>query len=235
MKRLFLTLLCLLIFCGIADARMLQGIAGSVTASCADTSCSGFLVCQNFEGTGYDNSETWAESCGSGATCDEDYTSSPLRGSQSYKFTTGTSGSSVYVNFTEQDEVYFHIKFSIDNDSGSDLIQIGAGATSLFLIGYSSGTNKLVYNSATLSSVTISTGTVYHLWGYYKKGTGSDEINRAWLSTTTTKPGLVDYEIINGTSTGQASRISLKDSGNATSATFDQVLVSTTSIGDVCD
>lgn len=38
MKRLFLTLLCLLTFCGIADARMLQGIAGAVTAaSCGIT------------------------------------------------------------------------------------------------------------------------------------------------------------------------------------------------------
>lgn len=33
MKRLFLTLLCLLIFCGIADARMLQGVAGAVVSS----------------------------------------------------------------------------------------------------------------------------------------------------------------------------------------------------------
>lgn len=203
-------------------------------ASCADSSCTGFLTCQNFEGTGYDNSESWTESCGAGATCDEDSTASPLRGSQSYKFTSGTGDSYIYHAITASDEIYFFARVNIANDASGYLITIQNNTTTVFTVGYNAGNNKFIYNGATLGHECL-TGTTYYIWGYYKKGTGSDEINRAWVGTTTTKPASTDYEITNGTSTAQANRIYNYDSANGAGATFDQVLVSTTAIGDVCN
>lgn len=41
-----------------------------------------YLLNQNFEGTGYDNSESWTETL-DGGTVDEDYTTTVLAGSQS--------------------------------------------------------------------------------------------------------------------------------------------------------
>ena len=218
-----------------------DGIKAVITAkksggagSCADSSCSGFLVCQNFEGTGYDNSESWTESCGSGATCDEDYSASPLRGAQSYKFTTGTSNSNVTIDYSAIDEVYFFVRLTIENDQTGTIFIIRSTNTNLFTIGYSSGLNSLVYNGAT-GGAAVTLGTTYYIWGYYTKGTGANEINRAWVSTTSTKPETADYEITNGSNTEQANRGLLYDSANGTGSRFDQVLISTTEIGDVCE
>ena len=240
MKRLLLLLLLLPSLAWGSDlgqeyARMNPYIlgAGGSAAACADSSCTGFLVCQNFEGTGYDNSESWTESCGAGATCDEDSTSSPLRGSQSYLYTSGTGASDVYKSFTESDEIYFFVRFSIANDAVSNIIIIKSNETILFTVGYSPVSKKIAYNWTFGSAVSL--GTTYYLWGYYKKGTGEDEINRAWISTTPTKPGSVDYELTTGVSTGQANRIVLYDSASGAGGKFDQVLVKTTEIGDVCE
>ena len=48
--------------------------------ACADSSCTGFEVCQNFEGTGYDNSESWTT--WNGTPAEDDTTATLLRGSQ---------------------------------------------------------------------------------------------------------------------------------------------------------
>lgn len=238
MRKLLLILLLLLlplnVFALCPAIQSVVAIGEEAGASCADSSCTGFLACQNFEGTGYDNSESWTESCGTGATCDEDSTASPLRGTQSYQFTTGTGDSYAYKSITASDEIYFFARIKVANDASGLLIKIQNGSTSVFTIGYNAGNNKFIYNAATLGHECL-TGTVYYVWGYYKKGTGSDEINRAWVSTTLTKPASVDYEITDGTSTAQADRFYIYDTAAGTGAGFDQVLVKTTSIGDVCE
>lgn len=173
---------------------------GTGGVSCADSSCTGFEICQNFETetTGYDNSESWTESCGTGATCTEAYTTDPLRGSQSYYFSSGTEVSSVYKAITAGSEYYGMVKVNIDTDNTQDLFGLYSNAVGKLLIGYNSY-NKLqvTYDSlaACGSNDTFNPGTTYYIWFYYKSASaspGGDGIYRVWVSTTTTKHSIAD-------------------------------------------
>lgn len=190
--------------------------------------CGSTLVCQNFEGTGYDNSESWTESCTS-ATCDEDYATSPapLRGSQSLLMDAGDGASSTYVAFTAQDEISGHFMIRVGADTGGTLMSIKNGTTTLFYIGYNSGGNKYIANAATLGATGFTVPETHYVWFHYKKGTGADEINKWWYSTTRTFPGngSEDISISDGASTAQADRIYLQDSIGGPTAIFDQLIV----------
>jgi hypothetical protein len=245
MKRLLFVLIFLLIS-SVTEARMACGTYGgkTATATCADSSCSGFDVCQNFEGAGYDNSESWTETCGTGATCDEDYTTSPLRGSQSYYYNAGTGASTLYKTITTRSEYYGFIKVNKISDITTNiLVALGANAVNKFYIGYTTTNDKisLTYDSATVCGGTDSfdTGTTYYLWFYYKSASaspGSDGVYRIWLSTTPTKPASPLCESTTQTTvTTTINRLYLNAAANTGETKFDQVLLSPTEIGDVCE
>jgi hypothetical protein len=221
MKKLTLFLILLLLPC-LAEARMPMAVVGSGEIA---NECDNTLVCQNFEGTGYDHSESWTEAvtCATTSTCDEDYTGTVLRGAQSLLMDYGVSEASTYVGFTANDEISGHLMLRVLTDTTGILIKISNNTASLFTIGYHS--NNKYYDGTNLGATSFTVPVTHYCWFYYKKGTGADEINRWWFSTTRTFPGgTPDIEVTNGTSTAQANRIYLGDFSNS-SAIFDQVII----------
>jgi hypothetical protein len=76
-------------------------------AAAGGDECAGYLICQNFEGTGYDHSETWTP----GGTPDPDYTGVILRGTQSLRLP--ASASATGPTFAGQDTIWAFVRFRI--------------------------------------------------------------------------------------------------------------------------
>ena len=226
MRKLSIILLILLFA---IQANALTTVSGRPCPGGTANECDSTLVCQNFEGTGYDNSESWTEAC-TGAVCDEDYATSPapLRGSQSLLLDPDTGASSTYVSFTAQDEVSGHFMLRLQGDVGTTLMYLRDGsATTMFYMGYNSANNKYIANGATLGATSFTAPETHYVWFYYKKGTGADEINKWWYSTSRTFPGdgSEDISISNGANTEQANRLYLNSSLGSQISHFDQVVV----------
>ncbi len=198
--------------------------AASGVSAAAASECTGYVVCQNWEGVGEDNSESWTVVSGG---INEDYTTapSPLRGSQSVSVI--YSGAIAYYDspaFTNADEVWGHTLFNTsDNltDFGSDIIRV-YNSVGTKVMGVSIGTdNKLIISNGTLNSsagaTVLSQSTTYRIWFYYKKGTGSNGISTLWLdlaSNGTSRPGSSEATKTNGNATTQADHAGLVNGNN---------------------
>jgi hypothetical protein len=229
-----LLLILLLVFLPCARAgtgSVLTTLGG--TAGSADE-CASTLVCQNFEGTGYDNSETWTEDLGTGGAIDEDYTSTVLRGSQSLSVDAGTSTASTCVSFTASDEISGYLRLRVLSDSSSAVLVLYYNATPHMTIGYNAGNNKYIMDGTNLGATSFTVPVTHYAWFHWKKGTGADEINRWWFSSSSrTWPGdgNEDINITNGASTAQVNKLCLQDSGNGPVTIFDQVVAKTGTTG----
>lgn len=200
--------------------------------------CANLLICQNFEGTGYDNSESWSETIGTGGIVDEDDTTATvLRGSQQLKIYGGNAGqnSFTYASFAGQDTVYGHFMykptdatpsgttdvFLIEDSGGTALLKLTLGTDGKFVLYH--GTKTCNGNTA------LSDGTAYHLWVKYTKGTGGNGVADFYVGTDTNRPASKDCtsSITAGTATAQAARVKLRASLQNTWY-FDQVIVDET-------
>jgi hypothetical protein len=242
--------LIILLFLFIASpvhAGMMMMTGDGTSAACADASCTGFLICQNFEADTAsdcdpcteDNSESWDKTVAGTGTIDVDY-GTALRGSQSCQITSdGSIGSSIYVTFSAQGTVYgfFRVKVNDGRPSSTNQLMSFIGDGSVGGVSLMTDGKIRVYNgSANAQSTTTlddgASGTIY-VWFYWTKGTGTDgtmgiEVNTSrtfeeWEAEGTTGTATTDM-----TSVGLASRY-------VTDAVFDQVLIKTTAIGTVCE
>lgn len=210
----------------------------ATTAACADSSCVGFDICQNFEGAGYDNSETWDELGGA----DEDDTTAPVgRDSQQIELIYTTESGRSYASITSRTAYYGHfIYWSNDATPASDktIFALGDG-TPLTVINATDGTFGISCGgdySYTVS--TMSNSTVYHVWVYAAKGTGADAACSLGFSTGRVEVTAGDAfaSISTGTNTANIDAVQLICDDDAASACyFDQVLLKSTSIGTVCE
>jgi hypothetical protein len=249
MKRLLLILLLLLIststsFAGIVMAGTQLGALdpeSPVVDECLDK-----LVCQNFEDSGYDNSESWTESVGTGGTVDEDDTTATvLRDSQQLKIYAGDSGetSTVYVNFTAQSELWFHIRVKLPDGTPSSAtytILLGTSSTtdafiSLLTTGGIRAYQGSVYNAGATIPL-FANDTAYHIWGYYKaSGTGlNNGVMTIWVGTSTTRPEAPECSVNTGTAETSVSRLKLQEKYQGTMY-FDQVIVDDASFTTVSE
>ena len=219
-----------------------KSCSASFSASCSDSTCSGFLVCQNFEGAGYDNSETWVETQGTNGDVNEDNTTATvLRGSQQLKIYAGDSGQSSFDKSpsfgTDQSEIYYHFRFKTDNPTPSSpeiisgVLDSGANVKATVYLnttGHLYANNNGVIGTATTSA--ISAGTMYHVWVHYKQGTANDGIMSVAFSTDATEPtsGTNFSGVTTGTSYVGARYVNFQARYQATNY-FDQVLVRATS------
>ena len=195
--------------------------------------CAGKLVCQNFEGTGYDNRETWTEL---GTTLDEDYTATVLRGSQSLYMTDPAGGTSpnVTVSHTAADPVWGHMLYrtSDGTPAANHVIvkEMDAAVADVCLIqNRTTGVLRVYCGTAFANTVTtVADNTTYNVWWYYDSGTGANAECRVGISTDGTRPSSGNgYAVTTtGTSTTSAAQVQLRLSGDD-SATFlrDQVYV----------
>jgi hypothetical protein len=198
-----------------------------------------YLVKQDFEGAGYDNSETWTES---GVGIDEDYTGVVLAGSQSLRI--NSSAASAHTSsptFTGQAEVWGYFIYrpaSLPAAStvianfltavGNDCLRLRINSGGALLIRAGGGTEAT-------SVGTLSAGTTYHIFLYFLKGSGANAFASVAFSTDGTKPtsGNNYRESTNGTIT---SDVEVFRFGQASSSTmdfvFDKVRVDDVTIGD---
>jgi len=216
MRKLIFLLLLLLIATpcfGQDMARMSLGVIGSGDpSSCGRIdSCTGYLICQNFEtctdGTGdcdalgngltvvLDNSETWTATLGTNGTVSTIDTTSPIgRQCKQLKIYAGDSGQSSSITsptFTAQDVLYTHVKFRILTTVAIGTIQtikLDAVAKQWIQL-QATGALKVVQGAVSATTVgTLSANTTYHIWMRFTKGTGANSVGSVAFSTDTTEP-----------------------------------------------
>jgi len=241
MKRL-LYLLTVLLFLGatyrtVASPVLTQFVQ---TTSTLDP-CTGYVICQNFEGTGYDNagSETWNES----GSPDPDYETTVLRGSQSlYLF---DNGADCYVNsiFTGMSEIYFFFRFrTSDVTTQRTFLRLRTSFTDRITVAISSSSTMRMASSPGISvngTYAISPNTTYFVWGYGLRETGdgsNDGIYKLWINTSNDfDTAALDIDKSDGQWQFDQTidKIHIVEGTATLSIIFDQVLVKATAIGDV--
>ncbi len=195
----------------------------------APSGCTGYLVCQNFEGTGYDNGETWTSE--SPTVLDPDYATAPLLGSQSLRVSeSGGTAKGAYKDFTVGAHKYgfFILKMTAIGSGSNTFLMLGNGSGPWAYIYRNAADGALkVYVGGTLTgTVTIDPGTAYNAWWEYSNNSRF----RMWVSTNTTKgTAVVDNPIGDN---GSISRmwLSANDGGDNL---FDHVHVSDSDITGV--
>ena len=212
---------------------------------CADSSCTGFLVCQNFEGTGYDNGETWAETIGTNGIANEDYTTTILRGSQSLLIYGGNAGQNSYTTYTlsaDQSTLYIHALYRVDSlAAAASIIKAdNSAAANIFTISntITTGTVSVWCGGTGKTTVSgMSEGTTYHIWGKYVKGTGANAFCSVEFTAANiyspTGTGDAYMEKTTGSSATDIHNIKLYSTA-AINHIFDQVLTSASAITNVC-
>ena len=192
-----------------------------------------FLVNQNFEGTGYDNSESWTEN----GSPDEDYNSTVLRGSQSLGIATnGDYAQSPGVDNSGTTDFFF--RFQTDVIAVSDIIRITNTSDStigrITLLG--DGDLRIYHgtvNSET-SDTPVSVDTTIYIWVDFTPGSGSDGVMHLYHSASITKPGSPDITITTGDVTANLDHIRcIKATATSLTFIFDQVLIDDETIGNV--
>jgi hypothetical protein len=185
---------------GIVSPAACNGIAiagGAVT----------YLVQQDFEGAGYDNGETWTEA-GTG-TINEDYTTSPLVGSQSLRLAyTSQSGTTTVALPADQAslDVYFRVNFAAVPASGKVFLRLrDAGGTTICRVEVATS-NRITIRHGTGAATTtngVSSATTYSFFLTFTKGSGANGIANIGYSTDDTRPtsGNTYVSVSNGTST----------------------------------
>lgn len=263
MKKIALLLL-ILMAClhGWATAEVTTIVVGQPTAAagCTDANpagnCTGFLVCQNFEGTGLDNSETYSGTMGTadwyiaaddctGCVQNIDYTSAPLRGTQSLQHINGTAGGWVVNDLTSVSSFYifFRLKLiSLPSIDYADLLSAwGTGLSQNMTILMTTdgelylGCNVEAEQSSATTALTV--GTTYYVWGYFAKGTGNNAQSWLRLSTTRTMPDSNTISKTDFNMTDDYRFVGFTSSSKSTEYEYiiDQVLIKSTDIGTVCE
>lgn len=193
MRKLIVLFCCLLPLLAYASSGMQPVGWGGVPA--AVNECEGKLICQNFEGAGYDNSETWSES---GTTINEDYETVVLRGSQSLLLDNAAAGNPIVTSPTFSSAtvwVFFRFRFPGALPAGNASFAAIYGNNpgdplTLVLISYQASiTGIRVYtDSVNLDSGAISADTTYYCWIRYTAGSGANATVTLYLDTDNTRP-----------------------------------------------
>ena len=206
----------------------------------AGESCTGYLVCQNFGGTGYDNGETWTEVSGP----NPDYTGTILRGSQSLLLE-NVAGDSIRIG--EYTDFWAFLRFRTNDGTPAVArnffaITEGNGLTvcariTLFTSGY-----LRVYNgTANLTGTTtqLANNTTYYIWLHGVKGAGTgDGVSTVYIDTDNTRPASAEVTITTGTwdsDNPNTHRLFIYNAAGAgaDSMIIDQVLIDDAEIIDV--
>lgn len=214
----------------------MSGILTAISSGYAPASGPSYFFSERFEGTGYQN--TWTES-GTG-TIDEDYTTSPLEGSQSLRIAASTQQPITVVTFSsDQAELWGYFRFRINTASflanKPIFVLRNSSATTVGSITVNTDNGILPTNGTGGGSVTVDkmvTGSNYNIWWHYKKGTGADGIFSCAFSATGTEPtsGNAFQTKTNGNATTDAHdlRVGFGISNTTGEFVIDQILMSTT-------
>jgi len=205
--------------------------------------CDGLLICQNYEGTGFDNSESWIKQSGDGVF-DEDYSTAPLRSLQSLRIKATTASSSKNITalgFSAASEVYGHaiIKFVSTGSDQSIVMGLKSSTTAVARIEYRTNGTLSGYNGGAtgVNSAGSRTGTTKHIWWHYKAASVSgDTIGtfQVYESADGNKPAspIITVGSVAGTSTLSVDVLNISATYGS-EVIFDQVHLSTTDFATV--
>jgi hypothetical protein len=192
-----------------------------------------YLINQNFEGTGYDNGESWTE----GGTWDEDYTTTVLTGSQSL-FQDGLGGgSNTSPDFAPSSHFTLYLQFRLNtavNNSELLVVRSGANADLANLVYRAGGTLRSSCGGVNFeTSDAISTGQKIHVWIEFTKGTGANGLGSIGWSTDGTRPasGNKFAQTTSGDATADAVRIRL-EANIGQAIIIDRIMLTASTIGD---
>lgn len=209
-----------------------------------DSECTGKLVCQNNETatTGWDNSETWT-SPDYGTYVYPAYTTTHLRGSQSLMLgviDNAGAGDALSPTFAASGEVYFHFMIRVGTATPTDKYVVrlrDASHNNLWQL-YWNDTSLYVSVGASLVNEpqTVALNTTYHVWGHYKKGTGSNCEGHLTVNTGTSR---VDWDVTKTDANCTADATELYFLSDSTAGgqviILDQILVDDADISTVAE
>jgi len=165
------------------------GTATTANVGTLNKAAVSYIVKQGFEGTGYDNSETWSAS----ALANPDYTITAIEGSQSLQL--GVGAASCYKIITDANELWCYALVQMTNTSASlrTLFALRNGASSACINVLRAADGRLACLGASGSGAAYTTGTMnittnYNIWFHYRKGTGSDSFISCAFSLDGTEP-----------------------------------------------
>ena len=241
MKHLLTTLLlsCALSVLAVTPTGLGLSNVGTVAAATPPASGSSFLITQGFEGTGYDNGETWT-GAGTG-TVDADETTTVIVGSQSLHINLVSQTGSTYSTHTGTGTVFvkFRLRAVSTNGGTQALATIRDGTNVLATLSLAGSPPKMRANAAGGSNNTsleaVPDDQDLWVWFEYVKGTGAgDAICRVGWHDSDVKPTFVAAEqrtaiSANGSGTADGTRLYLGNtSAGYFDAYFDTVQVSAT-------
>lgn len=207
--------------------------------SCIDTA--GMLLYEDFDPTGYEQTG-WSEYVPAGATVDEDSTSPLLRGAQSLMIVYASGNPNTNHTFTASGTVYAHFLFRTSDATPSadtTIFSLREGSTQRMYVALEPLGRLLVGDSGVSAQTTssLADNTTYHVWVRYTKGTGSNAIYSVeFTDNTTLSPsgsGSAFVTTTAGTSTTDVNTAYFIATGTGT-YNFDQLRISSSSIGSVC-
>jgi hypothetical protein len=201
-----------------------------------------YLLRQNFEGTGYDNGETWTETLNSG-TVDEDYTTTVLSGSESLLLTDAafslcTDASPTWASQTVTYGYFQYRQASIPAAAGAMMFIRSAANTRVSLEELNNGRLRFYGNvggtGTAASPVTpISNNTLWHIW-WSVDFTASPETITIALSTDGVRPTSGDGFATSASdiTAGGVNALTVTPTRNSIDTIFDRILVDDVQIGD---
>ncbi len=197
-----------------------------------------YLVHQDFEGTGYDNGETWSEA-GTG-TMDEDYTGVVLDGLQSLRLNLVNQSAIVTNAFVASDEIWIYFLMRVVSQTANAYFFSCLGSAPSACDAYIDGAWRLNFcgDLCAQPATAITSNVTYHVWMHYKKGAGFSSINSIGFSTDGIRPtsGGTYAEQTSGNRTQPIFKICFpkrSDEGSVSKQIiYDKVRVSITQIGD---
>lgn len=187
-----------------------------------------YLLSEDFEGT----APAWTQ-VGSPSTLDYGYTTNPLEGTKSLRIVGSGSDDGAYTTTTSQTHVYGFFEFLFTTTGGNEdaFYVADSGGSPLFVFYVASNNYFSVYvpgDGGYSFANTCTNNTKYYLWWEYSTGSGNGII-KWYMSTTTTKPGTTEMQIINGTYSASAVRYYFV-TGASIDHRFDHIRVSTSDI-----
>lgn len=199
-----------------------------------------YLINQGFEGTGYDNGETWTETSGSPLE-DPDNTEWAITGSQNLvlRRSGGTTASirsylAAYGGTTNQTELYgYGVIVMTTTNANNAFFQLKSNTTSYNFIRCNSSGRLAVFssNGATSASPTdgMPTNTPVHVYWHVNNTTGAGNIE--WNTSESFSGSGSKYAAFTGGQTGMLNNSLFLQSAAATSTNWmDNIKVSVTPI-----
>lgn len=229
---MFASILCL----PLADAGMIcKGAYTGTFCQNATTTLNGTtgILCEDFEGatscySGYSSNcrNAWTSVTGTGA--DLDY-GTPLDGVYSANFPDTAENDKIQKTITSTATVGIYIGKINFSSFGPSAKNIVSGAYYTMQV---NNVGNLSTNGTTFTVNAMSTGTTYHIWGWYDK----DGSQYACFDTTTTRPdpstsNNCSYTATSANSSNVTSMLIQNDTSTM-NFVFDDVLITTTEIGN---